>query len=44
MIYLVGFLVMFVRVFIKGWQHKNVNGNHYKLAFLFSYLMAVMDA
>ena len=35
--------VSFVSVFLKGFQHKNVNGNHYRLVALFSYIMATMD-
>lgn len=35
--------ISFVSVFLKGFQHQNVIGGHYKWAFLVSYLMAVMD-
>ncbi len=40
MISLVQFFVMFVYVFLKGFQHQNVIGGNYKSAFVLSYLMA----
>lgn len=40
---LVAFLVSFIAVGLKGFQHKNVNGNHIKAVFVTSYLMAVTD-
>lgn len=41
--YLVAGFVSFCSVFLKGFQHKNVIGNYYKLVFITSYLMAVCD-
>lgn len=41
--YFFGFLASFIMVFLKGFQHQNVIGGHYKLAFIFSYLMAIAD-
>lgn len=43
MIYLYSFLASFISVGLKGFQHKNVIGNHIKVVFFTSYLMAVMD-
>lgn len=43
MIYLLGGLTTFVTIFLRGFQHKNVIGNHYKLVFVTSYLIAVGD-
>lgn len=43
MIYVMSVVVSFAAVFLKGFQHKNVNGNHMKSIMFFSYLMAVMD-
>ena len=40
MIYIVQFLIMFVYVFLKGFQHQNVIGGKYVSAFILSYLMA----
>jgi hypothetical protein len=40
---LLGFVVSLTSVGLKGFQHKNVIGDHYKLVFFTSYLMAVMD-
>lgn len=36
-------LATFVSVFLKGFQHKNIEGNHTKLIFYTSYLMATAD-
>ncbi len=33
----------FCSVFLKGFQYKNVTGNHRKLVFFTSYLMALCD-
>lgn len=30
-------------VFVKGFQHKNIQGNHYRLIFVTSYIMAITD-
>jgi len=38
-----GLSVSFVSVFLRGFQHQNVIGGQYKLAFAFSYLMAATD-
>ncbi len=35
--------VSFVSVFLKGFQHKNVIGNHVRTVFFTSYAMAVFD-
>lgn len=43
MIYLVSLVVSFCSVFMKGFQHKNVIGNHYKATFFTSYAMAAFD-
>lgn len=44
MIYLTSFVVSFVYVFLKGFQHKNVNGGHLKMVAAFSFAMAIFDA
>ena len=36
-------VVTFASVFLKGFQHKNVIGNHKKSVFITSYAMAVCD-
>ena len=36
-------VVSFVAVFLKGFQHKNVIGNHQKSVFVTSYMMAFFD-
>lgn len=43
MIYFYSILVTFIAVFLKGFQHKNVIGNHVKTVVATSYLMAVFD-
>ena len=43
MISLVQFLIMFVYVFLKGFQHQNVIGGKYVSAFVLSYLMAMFE-
>lgn len=43
-IYLTSFAVSFIYVFLKGFQHKNVNGGHLKLVAAFSFIMAIFDA
>lgn len=42
-IYPLNTLVTFLAVFLKGFQHKNVIGNHLKSIFFTSYLMAAFD-
>ena len=42
-VYVGGFLIAFVGTFLRGFQHKNVIGNHYRAAFFTSYLMAAFD-
>ena len=42
-IYVVSFCISFGSVFLKGFQHKNVLGNHKLLVFFTSYAMAVFD-
>lgn len=41
--YFYAFGCTFTMVFLKGFQHQNVIGGHFKLAFVFSYLMAITD-
>lgn len=41
--YLLAFALSFVSVFLKGFQHKNVQGEHMKSIFIVSYLMAIFD-
>lgn len=43
MIYALSIVVSFVAVFLKGFQHKNVIGNHVRSVFFTSYLMAAFD-
>lgn len=43
MIYLLSFITTFVAVALKGFQHKNVIGNHLKSIVITSYFMAVAD-
>ena len=43
MIYVVSFIVTFISVALKGFQHKNVIGNHLRSVFFTSYLMAAFD-
>lgn len=42
-LYPLSVLVTFTSVFLKGFQHKNVIGNHQKSVFVTSYLMAAFD-
>lgn len=42
-LYLLSILASFVGVFLKGFQHKNVIGNHVRSVFFTSYLMAIFD-
>lgn len=42
-VYIAAFFSALISVGLKGFQHKNVIGNHYKAVFITSYLMAVMD-
>jgi hypothetical protein len=42
-IYFLAFIASFISIGLKGFQHKNVIGNHYKSVFITSYLMAVID-
>ena len=41
--YLIQFLVALCTVALKGFQYKNVQGNHYKLVGITSFLMAAGD-
>lgn len=41
--YLIAALASFVSVFLKGFQHKNVAGSHYRLVIVTSYAMALAD-
>jgi hypothetical protein len=42
-IYGLSIIISFISVFLKGFQHKNVIGNHQKTVFITSYLMAAFD-
>lgn len=42
-LYLISLVVSFCCVFLKGFQHKNVIGMHYKLTFFTSFAMAAFD-
>jgi len=42
-IYAISLVVSFVSVFMKGFQHKNVIGDHKKAVFFTSYFMAAFD-
>lgn len=41
--YIAALLASFCSVFLKGFQHRNINGNHLRLIFFTSYAMALMD-
>lgn len=43
MIYALSVLVTFTAVSLKGFQHKNVIGNHLRSVFVTSYAMAALD-
>lgn len=43
MIYAISIVVSFTSVFLKGFQHKNVIGNHQRSIFFTSYAMAAFD-
>lgn len=43
MIYIISVLITFIAVSLKGFQHKNVIGNHLKSVGLTSFLMAAFD-
>jgi DMSO/TMAO reductase YedYZ heme-binding membrane subunit len=43
MLLALSFLVSFCAVFLKGFQHKNVIGMHYKLVAVTSFAMAAFD-
>ena len=43
MTYVLAFLAAFASCFLKGLQFKNVQGNHYKLVFVTSLLIALAD-
>ncbi len=42
-IYVLSVVVSFLACFLKGFQHKNVIGNHVKSVFLTSWAMAAFD-
>ena len=42
-LYLLSFITSFCAVFLKGFQHKNVIGNHVHAVFYTSFLMAAFD-
>ncbi|HGS7906777.1 TPA: hypothetical protein ACMFP1_002895 [Pseudomonas aeruginosa] len=41
--YVVSMITSFTSVFLKGFQHKNVIGNHYRATFVTSFCMAAFD-
>ena len=41
--YLIQFVVVFAMVALKGFQYKNIQGNHYKLVAATSFLMAASE-
>lgn len=43
MLYLLSTVVSFIAVFLKGFQHKNVIGNHIRSVAVTSYLIALFD-
>lgn len=43
LLYITSVLVSFTACFLKGFQHKNVIGNHIKSVFFTSWLMAAFD-
>lgn len=43
MIYLLAGIITFITVFIKGFQYKNVIGNHMKMIAITAYAMAFCD-
>lgn len=43
MIYAISTVVSFLSCFLKGFQHKNVIGNHIKSIFFTSWVMAAFD-
>ncbi len=43
MIYLISAFVSFMACFLKGFQHKNVIGNHVKSVYFVSWVMAAFD-
>lgn len=43
MIYVISALVSFTACFLKGFQHKNVIGNHVRSVFFTSWAMAAFD-
>lgn len=43
MLYALSVAVSFIAVFLKGFQHKNVIGMHYRATFITSMLMAMFD-
>ena len=42
-LYITSVFVSFCAVFLKGFQHKNVIGMHYRLTFVTSFVMACFD-
>lgn len=43
MLYVLSLVVSFIAVFLKGFQHKNVIGMHYRAVFVTSWAMAAFD-
>lgn len=43
MVYLLQFVVSFIAIFLKGFQHQNVIGGKMKSAFILSYFMAAFE-
>lgn len=42
-LYLASFLVSFTYIFLKGWQHKCVIGNHFRSAGAIAFIMGAME-
>ncbi len=42
-IYAISFAVTALSIFVKGYQYKNIAGNHFKSAFFTSFLMYTLD-
>ena len=43
MLFFKAFIASLIMVFLKGYQHQNVIGGHFKMSFGFSYLLAIAD-
>lgn len=43
MIYILSVCISFIAIFLKGLQYKNINGSHYRAAFITSCLMMCFE-